>query len=392
MKYDIVFVLTSCWILGWLLSYPIIPPCDTYFEGDNQWGILITEEVTFIRWMVDLILNHVLHLNVPMLEVVYHFPFMMFHNVLLFVRAYLIFKGLKQCKRPYVLPLFSFVVFFFIVTWMLWHSTNDLAFISVTFLFIALVINTKMRKKNIRFLQFMLFLVLAAICISYRKNAILILPALVYPVASIYNPLANRHMLIKVFVSTMIPVLISLPLTTNIMLTPLGLKDSQGAKVFMASDIVCMRMIQGRDYGEFTPISHPQNNFIQTGYVPYQDIDDVKKAWINTIANDPSTFVKTRFINYIQFLTIACLPSSFAQYLRNKYNIVIYDASNYYCTKQGIQCIGPSDKDYYCGTRLSTIGLPIKERMNINYDNLYQPWWVTAFVINVCYYFACKSI
>ena len=84
-------------------------------------------------------------------------------------------------------------------------------------------------------------------------------------------------------------------------------------------------------------------------------------------------------------MTIACLPSSFAQYLRNKYNIVIYDASNYYCTKQGIQCIGPSDKDYYCGTRLSTIGLPIKERMNINYDNLYQPWWVTAFVINVCY-------
>lgn len=401
------YIITLLFLWIWYLCFPFLPGPDPYGSATNQWGIgayilfhsiykpleyiMQSKEGEFLSDFcyslmdTDLIKNgtrtFVYHLGAGIVT--------LFHSFLLYYCILLMVNPLKTKGKNSASILVCIFLFILTVGFLMFVKNIDLLFCSTSLLSITIVTRKFVLGKKIRTGTFILLLIISTISVSYRKNSILILPILIWMYLKIYHYGHNLKTIHYSFVSIAISLIIAIPISTSLLIPILHIEDSHGEEVFMSSDYACMRMLKGKniELDNLAGIKQDSVFLFMQNYERFGTCNDMREKWIKEIKDSPKVFFYVRGINYLQFLTLGCMPEYVINILKTHYPHVYFPNEKDFCTmvdfinnpKQRFE----GDKHIH---QLSEFGdnFILLKRSLLNYD-LYINWLYLSRILLVVY-------
>lgn len=154
--------------------------------------------------------------------------------------------------------------------------------------------------------------------LSYRSNALVLLPFLVCYMTPLLPKFVKMGRWRQIFLSVLLIIVVFL------IQSVLPVDREYPIRVLMKSDILCTQLLakentedQSKEEGVLFPLYwYGWNN---DGKTKEEQFSDLCSQWKETINNHPREFVATRSINYLQFLFIGMLPESICNIIRKHY-------------------------------------------------------------------------
>jgi hypothetical protein len=114
----------------------------------------------------------------------------------------------------------------------------------------------------------------------------------------------------------------------------LHINDAYGEEVFMSSDYACMRMLKGKsiDLNNINGIKQDDKYLFMQHYERFGTCNDMKGKWIKEIKQSPLIFIEARTINYLQFISLGCLPTCIIHFINARHPDIYLPNSNDFCT------------------------------------------------------------
>lgn len=326
-KYDIQINLSFCYLFGILLSYDQLAiASDKYGEiWCNMWGIPI-QLICLPGRLIAIQFG-----NMQLLQC-YKTLFFMTNVLFIYFGLFSILKLLKQNNYSYKCTLFllTFILLSSAKT-SLYQQMTDYVVLTGVVWSVYIIMYYYISNERISFKSFLCYMILISLIVGLRKNSVLLFPLLIFPIIYSFHFFRRLSLLSNILITLIISFIAYLPFHTKPLETVMGLEDLHQERVFMASDILCMRMIQGKEnvieYEELT-YNEKQAGWFGQRYGVHGDHEKIRNDWVNEIKESPSSFFFCRVINYAQLLTGDVLPKSFAKNLEKKYGIrvrTIYD-------------------------------------------------------------------
>ncbi len=406
-KYLFHIGVTVLFLWIWYLCFPFLPGPDPYGASTNQWGIsvffLFSSIYAPLEWMMQSDIGSRLSdlcysIMDPQLIVngsrtfVYHLGaciVTLFHSFLFYYSILSIINTIQSSYRNNKLSIIFIILLLPVVSFLIFVKNTDLFFCSCSLFIISLAFKYYTNKKLFNTSTFILLLIFLSFTIGFRRNAVILMPIFIYMFLKLYNKTKSIQPRKSYALSILISVFLALPFSSPLLMPIFNISNSHGEEVFMSSDYACMRLLEKKNINLDSINGFKQDDkylFMQY-YERFGFSENMKKVWLNEIKNTPSLFFKVRVINYIQFLSLGCLPDFVIDHLHANYPYVYFPNSNDFCT---IVDFINNPRQRFEGSKhihpLSDFGnqLALFKRSLFNYD-LYYNWSIIATTIQIFY-------
>ena len=409
-KYYPYYIISLLFLWIWYLCFPFLPGPDPYGSSTNQWGIgayilmhsiykpleyimqsrvgEILSDLCYSSMDYDLIKNgtrtFVYHLGACIATLI--------HTLLLYYCLLMMVNPTKtKCKYNFSI-LVCIILFVLTAGFLLYVKNTDLLFCSTTLLLITIVTRKYVMGDKVGNWTFFLLLIISMISVSYRKNSIVILPILIWAFLKTYKHGQNIKTLHRSFFTIAISLIIAVPFSTSLLIPILQIEDSHGEEVFMSSDYACMRLLKGKniELNDLAGIKQDSMFLFMQNYERFGTCNDMREKWIKEIKDSPKVFFIVRSINYLQFMTLGCIPDYIKTILETHYPHVYFPNEKDFCTmvdfinnpKQRFE----GDKHIHHLCEFGNYSFLFKRSL-FNYD-LYFNWLYLSRIIVLLYFFS----
>ena len=333
-------IITLLFLWVWYLCFPCLLGVDFYGIRQDQWGVgvyllmqVANLPLTLMEWslgfrQVPLSHKHFVYFGGCMATLA--------HAALLWYS--LIKMSSTVCRYLRHSWLFAAAVSGMILMagFLMFAKTTDLFFCATVAWVLSRIVERYVAGKTITLLELCILIIVSAVAVSYRRNGVLIMPLLMWICLSLYIPAKRWRPLKRFVISCVIAVVAAIPLSSSVLVPVLGLTEAHGEEVYLSSDYAQMRMLKGKQIklNKLDGIWHEDGKrggrvFMQF-YRRYGQSKDMRTLWMAEIKDSPSTFLKVRGINFLQFLTIGCLPDFIREPLQESYPHVYFPGAGDY--------------------------------------------------------------
>lgn len=406
-RYYPYYIISILFFWIWYLCFPFLPGPDPYGSPTNQWGIgvyLLMQTIYIpLEFIMQSKVGEILSsFSYSLMDsqliihgtrtFVYHLGaciVTLIHTSLLFYCLVLMTNPTKTKEGTFI-SLFVCIVLFILTSGFLFFVKNtDLLFCSTTLLLITFVTKKQLKGDIIGNRELFLLLIITMISVSYRKNSVIILPILICMYLRLYKSGHRLKTAKCILVSFVISIILAIPFSTSLLTSILQIEDSHGEEVFMSSDYACMRILKGEtiDLDNLSGIKQDNMYLFMQNYERFGTCNDMKQKWISEIKESPKVFIIVKCINYIQFLTLGCIPNNISSILKKHYPHVYFPDAKDFCTM--VDFINNPRQRFEGGKHIHQLSDFGKysyffKRSLLNYD-LYINWSYLSIIIILLY-------
>ena len=358
-------VVTLLFLWVWFLCFPCLLGVDYYGIRKDQWGVgcyllmqVANLPLTLTEWSLDfrqipLTYKHFVYFGGCMATLAH--AALLWYSLVSMVSAVC-----RHVHRPW--PFVAAVAGIILtVSFLSFSKTTDLFFCATTAWVLSRVVKKYITGETFTLREVCMMIVFTAVAVSYRRNAVVIMPLLVWICLSLYTPALNWRPLKRLIVSCVVAVVAAFPLSSSLLVPVLDLGEMHGEEVFLSSDYALMRMLKGKpiELSEIDGIWHEDGKDSRRLFMQFYrrsgQSKDIKALWMAEIKDSPSTFLKVRGINFLQFLTIGCLPDFIREPLQEHYpDIYFPGAQDFRTITMGYNNF-PCDYEEVKGTLIHTV-------------------------------------
>lgn len=328
-------VVTLLFLWVWYLCFPCQLGFDGYSKPVDQWGVGIylmmqvaNLPLTLMEWSL-----HGRQLSLTARHFIYFGGCMatLAHALLLWYSLVsMVSTVCRHLHRPW---LFVAAVVTMILTanCLLFTKVTDLFFCAMVAWLLSRIVKKHIAGGTFTLRELCLMVVVSAITVSYRKNAVIIMPLLVWICLSLYQPALRWRPIKRFVISCVIAVAAAFPLSSSMLVPVLNLTERYGEEVYYSSDYAMMCMLKGKqiELEQIEGTKHDDNRYLfMQFYRRFGQNKNMKEQWMAEIKDSPSTFLKVRSINFLQFMTIGCLPDFIRKPLQEHYPDIYFPGSD----------------------------------------------------------------
>ena len=218
-------------------------------------------------------------------------------------------------------------------SFLLFSKTIDLFFCATAAWVLSKIVKKDVIGGTFTLRELCMLIIVSAVAVSYRKNALIIMPLLVWMCLSLYHPARLWRPLKRLIVCCIVAVVAAFPLSSSVLVPVLDLQEMHGEEVFQSSDYALMCMLKGKpiELQQIEGTMHDDGRYLfMQHYANFGQGDNIRKQWIAEIKDSPSTFLKVRSINFLQFMTIGCMPDFINEALQKRYPEVYFPGTRDY--------------------------------------------------------------